>query len=344
MPPQSLPEKDALGQDGSTDRRHAVQVIKAPARTKLFALIETAGVALVILVVFVALSLFVPHFASRANMVSLALSVSTVGIIACTMLFCLAAGDFDLSVGAVVAMSGVTAAVVSNATGSVLLGIGSAMLCGAAAGFTNGFVIAQLRINALITTLATMQIVRGIAFIVCDGKPVGIASERFWSIGIGSVAGIPSPIWIMSGCFLVFGLLLNRTTFGRNTLAIGGNAEAARLAGVAVVRTKIIIFTTQGIAAAVAGAVLAARMTSGQPSTAQGLELQVISACVLGGVSLSGGIGSMGGVILGVALMGAVNNALNLLNVPTFYQYVASGGILLAAVLVDRTKQWLSGR
>lgn len=299
--------------------------------------------AVVLVLLLASLSIFVPHFASRGNMVSLALSVSTVGIIACTMLFCLAAGDFDLSVGAVVAMSGVVAAVVSNATGSVTLGILAATACGAGVGLVNGFVIARLGINALITTLATMQIVRGIAFIVCDGRPVGIASEAFWTLGV-PVAGIPSPVWIMAACFLVFGLILNRTTFGRNTLAIGGNGEAARLAGVAVVRTKILIFTLQGFVAALAGVVLAARMTSGQPSTAQGLELQVISACVLGGVSLTGGIGTMTGVIVGVALMGAVNNALNLMNVPTFYQYIASGAILLAAVLFDRLKQRLTLR
>ncbi len=329
------PDADASPPRGAVEE-------KALFSESLLRYLETAGMALVLVVLLAALSIFVPHFASSGNVVSLALSVSTVGIIACTMLFCLAAGDFDLSVGAVVAMSGVISAVVANATHSVTLGIACATLCGAVVGLVNGFVIARLGINALITTLATMQIIRGIAFIACGGKPVGIASESFWALGIGSWLSVPAPVWIMAACFLFFGLLLTRTTFGRNTLAIGGNAEAARLAGVAVVRTKIIIFTLQGFVAAIAGVVLAARMTSGQPSTAQGLELQVISACVLGGVSLTGGVGSVWGVIVGVAMMGAVNNALNLLNVPTFYQYVASGSILLAAVIFDRAKQLLS--
>jgi L-arabinose transport system permease protein len=143
----------------------------------------------------------------------------------------------------------------------------------------------------------------------------------------------------MVACFVVFGILLNRTIFGRNTLAIGGNAEAARLAGIDVTRTKIIIFTLQGLMAGFAGVILASRMTSGQPATAQGLELQVISACVLGGVSLTGGVGTITGVIVGVLIMGTVQNAMNLLNVPPFYQYVASGSILLAAVLFDRLKR-----
>ena len=133
--------------------------------------------------------------------------------------------------------------------------------------------------------------------------------------------------------------MLNRTVFGRDTLAVGGNAEAAHLAGIPVARVKIVIFTLQGMMAAFAGIVLASRMTSGQPNASLGFELEVISACVLGGVSLTGGIGSMGFVIAGVLIMGIVQNAMNLLNVPTFYQYVARGLILLAAVLFDRWKR-----
>jgi L-arabinose transport system permease protein len=242
-------------------------------------------------------------------------------------------------VGSVVAMSGVMAAVVINHTGSVALGIASGILAGGVVGLVNGFVIAQLGINALITTLATMQIVRGLAFIVCDGQPVGVASESFYTLGMTNLSGIPMPVWIMAACFALFGVLLNRTTFGRNTLAIGGNKEAAYLAGIRVSGLKVVIFTLQGLIAAFAGLILASRMTSGQPATAQGLELQVISACVLGGVSLTGGVGTMSGVVIGVLIMGTVNNAMNLMNIPTFYQYVASGVILLTAVLLDRLKQ-----
>jgi L-arabinose transport system permease protein len=146
-------------------------------------------------------------------------------------------------------------------------------------------------------------------------------------------------VWITVACFAGFGFVLNRTVFGRDTLAVGGNAEAAHLAGIPVARVKIVIFTLQGVMAAFAGIVLASRMTSGQPNASLGFELEVISACVLGGVSLTGGIGSMGFVIAGVLIMGIVQNAMNLLNVPTFYQYVARGLILLAAVLFDRWKR-----
>jgi L-arabinose transport system permease protein len=276
-------------------------------------------------------------------MQGLALAVTTIGMVSCTMLFCLAAGDFDLSIGSVVACAGVLAAVVMTRTDSIALGVLAALGLGAASGSINGYVVARLRINALITTLATMQIVRGLGFIISDGKAVGIGQEGFFALGSSALLGLPTPVWITAACFIGFGFLLNRTVFGRDTLAVGGNAEAAHLAGIPVERVKIIIFTLQGIMAAFAGIVLASRMTSGQPNAGLGFELEVISACVLGGVSLTGGIGSMGFVIAGVLIMGIVQNAMNLMNVATFYQYIARGLILLAAVLFDRWKRRKQG-
>jgi L-arabinose transport system permease protein len=303
---------------------------------------ESTGMLLVLLILLLILSFTVDNFASWVNIKGMLLSVATVGMIACTMLFCLAAGDFDLSVGSVVAMSGVLCAVVINSTHSVALGILAGVFAGGVVGLFNGLVIAQLGINALITTLATMEIVRGFAFIICNGVAVGVRESSFYALGSSQPWGMPTPVWLMIAAFVLFGLLLNRTVFGRNTLAIGGNAEAARLAGVSVVRTKIIIFTLQGLVAGFAGVVLASRLTSGQPNNGLGLELQVISACVLGGVSLTGGIGAMLGVVTGVLIMGSVNDAMSLLNIPDFWQHVARGGILLAAVLIDRFKQWRS--
>lgn len=300
---------------------------------------EQTGMLVALVLVFVACALFVDNFFSWVNMRGLALAVSMTGMVACTMLFCLAAGEFDLSVGSVVACSGVLAAVTMNRSGSTCLGVLAGLALGALVGFVNGYVVARLRINALITTLATMQIVRGFGFIVSDGKAVGITRENFFLLGNAHFVGVPLPVWITIGCFAVFGFVLSRTVFGRDTMAVGGNAEAAHLAGIAVDRVKVVIFTAQGLMAAFAGIVLASRITSGQPNTSQGFELEVISACVLGGVSLTGGVGSMGFVIAGVLIMGIVQNAMNLLSVPTFYQYVVRGLLLLAAVLFDRWKR-----
>jgi L-arabinose transport system permease protein len=302
---------------------------------------EGAGMLLVLVLLFATCAIFVPNFLSRVNLEGLLLSVSTTGMVSSTMLFCLASGNFDLSVGSVLACAGVVSAVVMNKSGSVPLGIAAALASGTFVGWLNGFIVARGKINALITTLATMQIVRGLAYIVSGGKAVGIARESFFVLGNTTFLGLPAPVWFCLACFGFFGILLQCTTFGRHTLAIGGNEQAARLAGIPVEWTKIIIFTMQGLIAAFAGIVLAARMTSGQPMSSQGFELEVISACVLGGVSLAGGVGSIGFVIAGVLIMGIVQNVMDLLNVDSFYQYVARGLILLGAVALDRLKQVL---
>ncbi|MEM6159407.1 L-arabinose ABC transporter permease AraH [Erwinia sp. P6884] len=312
---------------------------KSSQRVNLSRVWDNFGMLVVFAVLFIGCVIFVPNFGSLINMKGLGLAMSMSGMVACGMLFCLASGDFDLSVASVIACAGVTTAVVINMTESLWVGIGAGLLLGMACGFVNGFVIAKLKINALITTLATMQIVRGLAYIFSDGKAVGIEDERFFALGYTNWLGVPAPVWLTIGTMVIFAFLLNKTTFGRNTLAIGGNEEAARLAGVPVVRTRIIIFMLSGLVSAAAGIILASRMTSGQPMTSLGYELIVISACVLGGVSLKGGIGKISYVLAGVLILGTVENAMNLLNISPFSQYVVRGLILLAAVIFDRYKQ-----
>ncbi|WP_296652035.1 L-arabinose ABC transporter permease AraH [Paraburkholderia sp.] len=289
-------------------------------------------------IMFITMSLTVDHFFSIENMLGLALSISQIGMVACTMMFCLASRDFDLSVGSIVAFAGVLCAMVLNATNNTFIAIIAAVAAGAAIGFVNGAVIAYLRINALITTLATMEIVRGLGFIVSHGQAVGVSSDTFIALGTMAFFGVSLPIWVTLICFIVFGVMLNRTVYGRNTLAIGGNPEASRLAGIHVERTRVWIFLIQGAVTALAGVILASRITSGQPNAAEGFELNVISACVLGGVSLLGGRATISGVVIGVLIMGTVENVMNLLNIDAFYQYLVRGAILLAAVLLDQLK------
>jgi L-arabinose transport system permease protein len=292
----------------------------------------------IFVVMFITMSATVDHFFSIENMLGLALSISQIGMVACTMMFCLASRDFDLSVGSTIAFAGVLCAMVLNATGNTFIAIVAAVAAGAVIGFVNGAVIAYLRINALITTLATMEIVRGLGFIVSHGQAVGVSSDTFIALGGLTFVGISLPIWVTLACFIVFGVLLNQTVYGRNTLAIGGNPEASRLAGINVERTRVWIFLIQGAVTALAGVILASRITSGQPNAAQGFELNVISACVLGGVSLLGGRATISGVVIGVLIMGTVENVMNLLNIDAFYQYLVRGAILLAAVLLDQLK------
>lgn len=302
------------------------------------ALLVEYSMPLAYAVLFAVLAATVDNFFSVANVVGLMLSVAQIGMVACTMMLCLASRDFDLSVGSTIAFAGVLGAIVLERTGSVALAVGAGLGSGALIGAGNGVLIAYLRVNALIATLATMLMVRGLAFIASQGQAVGINSDSFIDFGDARILGMPLPVWVAGACFLVFGVLLNHTVFGRNTLAIGGNPEAARLAGVKVEKLRVWIFLLQGLVAGLAGLILASRITSGQPNAAQGFELDVISACVLGGVSLAGGKARIFGVLIGVLIMGTVENVMNLMNVDAFYQYLMRGIILLVAVLLDQLK------
>lgn len=301
---------------------------------------DRAGILVVLIALLVGSAIWVPNFTNKNNLIfSLGLSLTTTGIVACGMLFALAAGDFDLSVGSVAAFAGMVASVLVSKGMGPIPAIFAALVGSLLIGAVNGFIIAVCGINALITTLATMQIVRGLAYIVNDGNSLGVSNPTFDFIGNGAPLGVPMPLWTLLFCLTVFGFLLHRTVYGRNSLAIGGNREAAHLAGVPTRKVQIVIFALLSMLAGLAGIVSTAQQQLGDPKSMNGLELRVISACVLGGVSLTGGVGSIAHVIVGVLIMGTVQNVMDLKGVSTFYQYLISGAILLAAVLVDRLKQ-----
>ena len=317
---------------------------------------EHLGMAAMCVAVLVCSGLFVDGFATPKNASGLLLATSTVGILCCSMLLCLVSGDFDLSLGSVVALAGMVAAVVSNKTGSALAGLGAGLGAGLAVGAVNGFVVAFLRINPLITTLATMQISRGLAYIIGDGKTLSVEVADFAKLG-GSFqipwgvndAGDPVhvalgyPVLVMVGCLFIFGILLHFSVFGRSVLAMGGNEEAARLAGIPVRRTRLLVFMLQGLMAGLAGVLLTARLQTAAPQAEIGLELKVMSACVLGGVALTGGRGTILAIIWGMLIMGTVQRAMDLKQVGIYWQYVVSGSILLVAVIVDRFKTGFGG-
>jgi L-arabinose transport system permease protein len=293
----------------------------------------------VFVVLFVVLSATVPDFLTLRNIQGLLLSVTLIGSIAVTMMFVLALGEVDLSVASIVAFAGVVAATVITQTHSVLLGIAAGVLAGGAVGLVNGLLVARFKINSLIATLAMMEAVRGLAYLTSNGDAVMISEESFFDLGNGSFLGISFPIWSNIVGFALFGFLLNKTVFGKHVLAVGGNSEAALLAGLPVMRIKVMVFVLQGLVTGLAGVMLASRMSLGDPKTSVGLELGVISACVLGGVSLTGGVATISGVLVGVLIMGAVQDVMSLMNVPTFYQYLIRGGILLLAVLFDQFRR-----
>ncbi len=310
-----------------------------PSRARAWDMINKSGIAVVFVALFAILSATVPDFLTSRNIQGLLLSVTLIGSISVTMMFVLALGEVDLSVASIVAFSGVVASTVITQSHSVLLGIAAGILAGGAVGLVNGVLIARFKINSLIATLAMMEAVRGLAFLTSNGDAVMISEERFFDLGGGSFLGISFPIWSNIIGFVLFGFLLKKTVFGKNVLAVGGNGEAARLAGLPVTRIKITVFVLQGLVTGFAGVMLASRMSLGDPKTSVGLELGVISACVLGGVSLTGGVATISGVLVGVLIMGSVQDAMSLMNVPTFYQYLIRGGILLLAVLFDQFRR-----
>ena len=193
----------------------------------------------------------------------------------------------------------------------------------------------RIHLEAFIATLVTQSIVRGFAYIICGGKPISISNRSFIILGKARIANIPLSVWIMMLCIIVFGIILARTKFGRSVYAIGGSMDAARLAGLNPKRIITICYIMMGILCSIGGIIFAARMNSGQPAANVNLEFDAITAVILGGVSFVGGVGDMGGTILGIILIQAFNTGLTMVNVPTFWQYVAKGGLLLFALTTD---------
>ena len=298
------------------------------------------GIMLVLLLLVVLLSALSPVFLTPNNLLTVLKQISHNMCLALGMTLVIILGGIDLSVGALVAMIGtVTVGLIVNQGVPIFVGILMGLFLGIICGAINGGFVAFFKFPAFIVTLSMMNIARGVAYIYCGGKTTRIMDERFVKIGTGSLGLVPVPVIYMLVMIVIFSILLNKTKFGTYIYAIGGNREAARLSGVPIKLTEIAVFTIAGFMASFAGIVLAARMYSGQPSVGDGHELNAIAACVLGGISMSGGVGRIGGTVMGVLVMGVINNGLNLLNVSTYWQYVANGAIILIAVMVDWMKQ-----
>lgn len=302
------------------------------------------GIICVLLLIGFILYLQSEFFLTSDNIVSVLRQISNNIYLALGMTFVMILGGIDLSVGAIVAMCG-TLTVNFIVTDGMDIGpaIAFGLILGTAFGFFNGMIVAFFRLPAFIVTLATMNIARGIAFVYTGGRSTRIMNEGFNAIGTGYwFQGywyqIPYPVIYMVVLVAIFAVLLNRTRFGTYIYAVGGNREAAHLSGVPINRVIIAVFTLSGLLSAFAGLVLCARMYSGQPSIGQGYEMDAIAACVLGGVSMSGGVGRVSGTCFGAMVIGLISNGLNLMNVSSFWQLIVKGVIILIAVLIDTQK------
>ena len=288
-----------------------------------------------IVAVFILFGSLNSNFLSMTNIVNLLVAASLVGLVAIGHTYLIIAGQNDLSPGSLAALSGVIAAILVSWGVPFFAAVLVTLAVAAAVGVFNAWMVNKIKLEAFIATLVTQSIIRGFAYILCTGKPVAVSDKTFITLGKARVIGIPVSVWIMMIAIVIFGFILAKTKFGRSIYAIGGNKDAARLAGLNPERIVTISYIMMGVLCGIGGVVFAARMNSGQPSACVNLEFDAITAVILGGVSFAGGVGTMGGTVLGIILIQAFNMGLTMVNVPSFWQYVARGGLLLFALTSD---------
>lgn len=298
------------------------------------------GPLLALVLLFIVITVLNPSFMEPNNILNLLRQTSINALIAFGMTFIILTGGIDLSVGSILALSSALMAGMMVSGLDPILAILVGVLLGAIMGVINGILVSKGKMAPFIVTLATMTIFRGLTLVYTDGKPItGIGdSEMFQMLGRGYFLGLPVPAVVMVIAFLVLWFLLHKTSFGRKTYAIGGNERASRISGIKVDRVKVAIYGLAGTMAAIAGAILTSRLNSAQPTAGQSYEMDAIAAVVLGGTSLSGGKGRLFGTLVGVLIIGTLNNGMNLLGVSSFYQQVVKGAVILIAVLLDRKK------
>jgi ribose transport system permease protein len=276
-----------------------------------------------------------PNFLSLSNLLNVVLQVSIIAILGFGMTYVLLLGDIDLSVGAVMALVGTVAAFAMQQGVHPVVAVLVAMLAGVVLGWVNGALSALLTIPSFIVTVATMGVFRGLAYITSAGVPISIDDDRFAALGNGSFLGVAIPIWVLAVLLVINHFVLSRTVFGRKAYLAGGNREAALYSGINVRRLRIFIFMISGLMASIGGVLMTSRLYSAQPNAGMGYELDAIAAAVLGGTSLSGGYGTIMGTLIGALIIGVINNGMNLLSVPYFYQLIVKGVVILVAVCID---------
>ncbi len=319
----------------STDETAAPGKPKMSDRKWLKGDINEITIVLVFLAIVAYLSLSTSSFLSTANILAILVSTSLIAIVACGQTFVIITGGIDLSSGSVVALSGVVAGMALQAGVPVPAAVGIGILVGAGCGLFNGIAVTVLRMNPFIVTLAAMAMARGLAFILPNGQTIFGFDEGFDAIGGGLVGFFPIAGIISLVCLGIGAFILAATVFGSEVYAVGGNREAALMTGIPVRRTLLLVYVISGTLAGLGGIVLTGRLDSAQPIAANGLELNAIAAVVIGGASLFGGRGSMLGTILGVLLIGVINNGLTLKNVEPFWVQFIQGAVIFLAVLLD---------
>ena len=293
-----------------------------------------SGIILVIIVVCIFMNFRSENFLTTNNILNILRQISVYGILACGMAFAMMTGGIDLTVGSIAGVSGaVTALFVTRGTMPLILAMLVSIILGAIIGLITGFVISRTGIPPFIMTLGMQITLRGACYLICEGKPIGNLPDSLTILGLGDIAGIPVPIFFMLASFIVVGIILAKTSFGRSVYATGGNYQAAFHSGINAKRVVMMAYMISGICAALAGIILTARNASAQPTAGNTFETEAIAACAMGGVSFNGGKGSVVGIFFGALLMGIINNAMNLMYISSYWQQVVKGLIIIASVL-----------
>ncbi|OKL45060.1 ribose ABC transporter permease [Pseudovibrio exalbescens] len=304
---------------------------------KQFASDNKSLIGLIILMVLV--SIANANFLGVDNMLNILRQTSINAIIAMGMTFVIITAGIDLSVGSILAFAGAVCASLIAADMPLVVALVMTIAVGAALGATSGTIISFFNVQPFIATLVAMTMIRGATLVYTEGRPISTGSfdvaESFYQFGAGYTFGVPNPVIVAAVVFLVCWFVLTHTKLGRYVYAIGGNENVARLSGVNVTAVKISVFAISGALAALAGIILTARLESAQPTAGLGYELDAIAAVVLGGTSLMGGRGRIFGTIIGALIIGVLNNALNIMDVSSYYQQIAKGAVILLAVVVD---------
>lgn len=298
---------------------------------------DKLGLLVALVIIIIAFSVLTGNkFFTVANVTNIAISSAIVGLVVIGECYLLIVGHVDLSPGSVAAFSGVLVSLLLTKGLPLILAILVVLIVGLLIGFVNAMLVNKLELEPFIATLATMSIFRGFSYIICGGKAVFVTNKNFLKLGTGRLFGvIPYPVLICITFFAIAIVILKRTRFGRSVYMVGGNANAARLAGINGQKVKMKLYMAASALAALGGILQAGRMSSGQPTAAEGLEFDAVTAVVLGGVAMSGGVGTLGGAVIGLIIMQSFNNGLMMLNVPSFWQTVSRGLLLIVALSFD---------
>ncbi|RAM59283.1 ribose ABC transporter permease [Mesotoga sp. SC_3PWM13N19] len=295
------------------------------------------GLILILVILMVVFSVISPFFFNSRNLLNITRQVSITLIVAIGMTFVILTGEIDLSVGSSAALVGVATAAVLTATGSIFIAMIAGLAMGIGIGLTNGILTVYGRVQSFIVTLAMMGIARGVALVWTGGKPISRLPVNFGIMGAGYLGPVPVSTIIAAGVFALAFFVLNKTKHGIYVKSIGANKEAARLSAIPVKKYRVLAFAISGLTSALGGILITSRLLSAQPNAAEGLEMNVIAAVILGGASLSGGVGTVLGTLLGAMVIGVIDNGMNLVGVSSFFQQIVKGVIILVAVLAKRS-------